>query len=319
LALRPTRPLSHAEKLAQRDSAQQDVFLREVDDALREDEFFTNLKRYGKPVGAAVVLGLAALAGGIAWNSHRQSQKEAQAEQFVIALDKLDGGQRDAAATDLGTIAKDGGDGSATAAKLLQAAIAARKGDIKTAGELYAAVADDSGAAKPFRDLATVRGIAVRFSAMKPEDIVAKLKPLAAPGDPWFGTAGELLAAAYLKQGRKDLAGPLLVAIARDDKQTESLRARTRQLAGLLGFDAIDDIAKAPAAGGPPPPAGAQPAPAEQQPAQQPAPTATPIQATATGAPLRAAPAPKPTVPANPGPITVTLPAAPAPASSSNP
>jgi hypothetical protein len=70
---------------------------------------------------------------------------------------------------------------------------------------------------------------------------VARLKPLAEPGKPWFGSAGELLASAYLKQGRKDLAGPLLAAIAKDQTVPASLRARTRQLAGLLGVDAVGD------------------------------------------------------------------------------
>ena len=79
---------------------------------------------------------------------------------------------------------------------------------------------------------------------MKPEDVVVRLKPLAVPGNPWFGSAGELLGMAYLKQGHKDLAGPLFATIARDKDTPDSLRARIRQMAGLLGFDAIDDIAK---------------------------------------------------------------------------
>ena len=76
---------------------------------------------------------------------------------------------------------------------------------------------------------------------MKPEDVIARLKPLAEPGDPWFGSAGELVGAAYLKQGKADLAGPLFASIAKDKDVPETLRSRARQMAGLLGVDAITD------------------------------------------------------------------------------
>ena len=85
---------------------------------------------------------------------------------------------------------------------------------------------------------------------MAPEAVIARLKPLAEPGNPWFGSAGELVGMAYLKQGNKALAGPLFGAISRDAKVPESLRARARQMAGLLGYDSIDDIARAPAGAG---------------------------------------------------------------------
>ena len=76
---------------------------------------------------------------------------------------------------------------------------------------------------------------------MAPDAVVARLKPLAVPGNPWFGSAGELVGMAYLKQGNTALAGPLFGAIARDTKTPDTLRARARQEAGLLGYDTIDD------------------------------------------------------------------------------
>jgi len=325
LALRPDRPQTRAEQLAQRAVAQQDAFLREVDDALREDEMFGAFRRYGKPVGAAVALGLAALAGGLWYNNHREAQKAEQAEQLTLALDKIDGAQTDAAYAQLGQLARDGNAGPQTAARLLQAAMTARKGQVDSAAGMFDAIAADTSVAKPFRDLATVRGTALRFDKLKPEDVIARLKPLAAPGDAWFGSAGELLADAYLRQGRKDLAGPLLVAIARDEHASDSLRARTRQLAGLLGFDAIDDIARAPsenaapAAGAPQPgAAGPQPQPAAipQQTAPQPVRAAS-----HTSAPIDAGPI-SVTLPSNPVPApkpAAPAPAAPAPAATPTP
>ena len=47
---------------------------------------------------------------------------------------------------------------------------------------------------------------------------------------------------AYLKQGKQDLAGPLFAAIAKDEDVPQTLRSRTRQMAGLLGYDAVVDV-----------------------------------------------------------------------------
>ena len=81
-----------------------------------------------------------------------------------------------------------------------------------------------------------------RYDKMKPADVVARLKPLAVPGNPWFGPAGEIVAMAYLDQGKSAEAGALFGAIAKDKDTPETLKSRSRQMAGLLGVDAIDDV-----------------------------------------------------------------------------
>ena len=60
MALRPDDKTPPADKKA---LAQQDVFMREVDDALREDQLKTALSQYGKLAAVAVVALLLALGG----------------------------------------------------------------------------------------------------------------------------------------------------------------------------------------------------------------------------------------------------------------
>jgi hypothetical protein len=72
--------------------------------------------------------------------------------------------------------------------------------------------------------------------------VIARLKPLAVPGNAWFGPAGEMVAMAYLDQGKSAEAGALFGAIAKDKDTPDTLKARARQMAGLLGVDAIDDV-----------------------------------------------------------------------------
>ena len=245
MALPPDRTPPADDKKAVRALAQQDVFMREVDDALREDQLKTALQRYGKLAAAGLVALLLALGGWLWWREHQQSVAGEAGEKFTVALDQVEAGQLNPAYGALEPLTIDGPDGARAAAALMQAGIALEQGNRAQAAKLFGQVAADDDTPKPYRDLATIRQIAVDFDVLRPEAVVARLKPLAVPGNPWFGSAGEMLGTAYLKQGREELAGPLFAQIAKDTTVPETLRSRARQLAGLLGVDAVVDVDKA--------------------------------------------------------------------------
>jgi hypothetical protein len=228
-----------------RDAAQRDGFMREVDEAVRQDEMLGAMRRYGIIVAVVVGAALIALAGYLWWQHSTEQNVADRAEKFTIALDQLEAGHLDAATQALKPLAADGNEGSGVAAKLLQAGIAAEQGKVQDAAKLFGEVAKNAAAPQPYRDLATIRQVALQFDSMPADQVVTALKPLAVPGKAWFGSAGELLGMAYMKQGKNELAGPLFASIARDKTVPETLRRRVRQLAGLLGADAIDDVNEA--------------------------------------------------------------------------
>ena len=245
MALRPNRSQSRTEQLADKQSAQQDVFLREVDDALRQDEMLGVLKRWSRSIGAVVVLGLAGLAGYLFWSNARVEKAGERGEQLTVALDRAEQGNLSAADKQLIPLAGNDSAGTRAAAGLMRGGLALQQGKKDEAIRLFAAISADADAPKPFRDLATIREVATKFDAMAPQQVIDRLKGLAVPGNPWFGAAGELVGTAYVKQGKNELAGPLFAAIAKDKDTPDSLRSRARQMAGLLGVDAVDDAAKA--------------------------------------------------------------------------
>jgi hypothetical protein len=218
--------------------------MREVDDALRQDQAERFLRRYAKLVLALVVLALLAFAGFLYWQHHKKAQAETGAEQLILALDDLDAGKTADAQKKLAPLAAGEG-GNAVLAQLAQAGIASEQGRADEAAKLYSAVARDGDAPQPLRDLASVREVAAAYDKLPPQTVIDRLSGLAQPGNPWFGVAGEMVGVAYLKQGKAAQAGPLLVKIAKDKTQPEGLRARVRQLAGQIGFDAIEDIVPA--------------------------------------------------------------------------
>jgi hypothetical protein len=246
LALRPENPVTPAGSTAdKRNAVQQDVFMREVDEALRQDQMATAAKRYGKTIGIVVAVGLVGLAAWLGYDWYAKDQDGKRGERYVVALDKVTANPNDPAAAEFGKLAGEGSAASRASAAMTQAGLLLSQNKTAEAQAIYGRVASDTGAPQPYRDLATVRSVAAGFDAMPPQDVVARLKPLAVPGNAFFGSAGELVALAYLKLNQPQNAGPLLAAIARDKTVPESLRSRTGQLAGQLGYDAVDQFIEA--------------------------------------------------------------------------
>lgn len=121
---------------------------------------------------------------------------------------------------------------------LTRAAVAVEQNDRPQAIAKFREITGDDDLPQAYRDLALVRSTTLEFDALRPEQVVARLEPLTKPGNPWFGSAGELTAMAFIKQGRKLEAGRLFAAIAADQQVPESIRARSVQIAGTLGVDA---------------------------------------------------------------------------------
>jgi hypothetical protein len=223
----------------------QDVLLREVDEAVRQDEMLGIVTNYGRLIAGVVIGGLLALAGFLYWQHVQKQQAGELAERYAVAMDRLDAGAAEDARKDLVALASDSQGAAKASALVSQAAILLGQGKKPEAIKAFAAVAADTSLPKPYRDLALVREIATGFDGLPPQQVVDRLKPLAVPGNPWFGSAGELSGIALLKLNKPDLAGAMFAAVAKDEKVPKSIRQRVRQLAAQLGVDAVDEVIKA--------------------------------------------------------------------------
>lgn len=212
---------------------QTDALLREVDDAVRQDDMVSFWRRYGRAVAVAVIFALAAYGGWLLWQNHRTSVAEANSEQFAKLLKSAEAATLDQPLYD--KVVADGGAGYKGQAEMLKAALAAGKNDSKGAIAAYDAVIADPDALPPVKDAATLRKVALAFDTMTPDQVIAALKPLAVPESSWFGSAGELTAIAYLKAGRRDQAAALFANLARDRQVPETIQLRAGQMAGMLG------------------------------------------------------------------------------------
>lgn len=242
MALIPGSGKSKEDKQAERKAAEDNVLLREIDDAVRQDQYSDFAKTYGTPILVLLVGGLLAFGGYLFWESRQEAAMEAQSEQLVAALDQAQAGNLDSADKAAAALAEEGKGGAAVSAKLLRAGVAMERGEAENAAQLYGEVADDENAPPILRNIAAIRGMTATFDTRDPQEVIDTLQPLAVPGEPFFGSAAELVAMAYLEQDKRAEAGALFGEIAKSEDVPESLRARSRQMAGLLGVDAIEDV-----------------------------------------------------------------------------
>lgn len=219
---------------------QEEIFMREVDDAVREDDLRSFMQKYGLWVGGLLVVGLSGLAGWIFYSNSLDEQSGIRSEEYVAAIDSVQQNNLDGAAAALDPLQNSEQEGYRAAAKLMKANIALEKQDAKAAIAGYKEIAGDGDLPQPFRDLALVRQTVAEFDQLEPQQVVDRLKDLAVPGNPWFGSAGEMVAISYMNMDKSDLAGPLFAQMAKDDTVPQTIRSRALQMAGQQGIDAVE-------------------------------------------------------------------------------
>ncbi len=242
MARTPTETnLPEKAKPESRKDAEQEMLMREVDEAVRQDEVTDFAKKYGWPVGIGLTMVFAIFGAFLFWQSRTEAALEERSETLILAMDELEAGNIEIADGELAQLT-DGTDGAAASAAFLRAGIAIQQDRIADAVALFDGVANNGELPSELRDIAAIRSVTLQFDDMEPQAVIQRIGPLAQPDNAYYGSAGELVAHAYLALNQRDQAGPLLVAISQNEDVPSSIRGRTRQLAGLLGFDPIDDV-----------------------------------------------------------------------------
>lgn len=216
-----------------------EAFLREVDEAVRDSDLKQFWNKWGRWLLLAIVLIFGSLAGWIYYQNQSVSATGEQGEALIKAVDTLDAGKNDEALEALKPFENADQAGYRALSKILKGNIAVEKGDIKAAIAAYDEVLTDESLPDAFRDFALIRKTTAQYDDLKPQEVIDRLKPLATPGNPWFGSAGEMTAIAYMRMDKENLAGPIFAQIAAQEDLPESLRNRARQMSGVLGVDAV--------------------------------------------------------------------------------
>lgn len=212
----------------------EEAFFREVDEELRRDQLGTFWRRYGRVLIGLIIVALAAFGGYLWWQAERDKAAGVASEELTGAIDALNAGRTSEADGKLKALAAGDQDGYQALAKLTLAARKLQAGDDKGAAAAYLEMASDKTIAEPLRDVALIRATAAAYDTLPPRTVIDRLAPLAKPGNPWFGTAGEMTAVAWIKLNQPQKASALFAEIAKNKQVPESLRARAVRISGAL-------------------------------------------------------------------------------------
>ena len=207
-----------------------DSFIEEVSEEIRRDRLFKLMKRYGWIPILLILL----LVGGAAYNEWQKSQTRAAAQsagdQILAALQIEEPLERGDA---LNAIE---GDGEIAALLALLASSEQLRGDDKTkAADELRLVAGDPDLADTYRHLAEFKLILMNSEEIDPQDRIARLEALAAPGAPYRLLAEEQIAVSEADSGNTDGALKRLTDILGDGDASAGLRRRVSQLIVALG------------------------------------------------------------------------------------
>jgi hypothetical protein len=219
--------------------ADNESFYREVDDELRKEQLTGTWKRYGMLIVAGIVLFLAAIGGFLYWKNQQEQKAGEHGELLTAAFEDIQAKKTKEASGKLDRLAADGNGGYRAAAMLTKADLAIEEGNEAAAVTAFKAVADDGKLPAPYREVALIRQTALEYDRLQPSAIVQRLGSMAVTGNPWFGSAGEMVAIAHLRQQKPQQAAGIFAAMAKEEGLPESIRSRALQMAGALGVDAV--------------------------------------------------------------------------------
>ena len=207
-----------------------DSFIDEVSEEVRRDRLFRLMRRYG---WIAVVLVLL-LVGGTAWNEWRKAQERQTAQDFGDSvLAALEADSRDARAAGLATV--DAPNPGAAAVRDLLAAAEASAATPQDAAARLLTLAQNSGIEPVYRQIATLKAVAMPGSGIPVDERRTLLEGLALADGMTRLLAEEQLAMIDIETGDTASALDRLSAVVTDAQATAGLRRRASQVIVGLG------------------------------------------------------------------------------------
>lgn len=216
---------------------EEDLFIQEVDEDLRQDQAHQLWQDYGKyavALAAMLVLGVAGFKG---WQAYDISSRQAATARFSQAM-KIDPAKEpDAAFKAFQGIAADGKAGYPLLARFQQAKLLAKSGNAQGSADAYRALSGDESIDKIYRNLATLLGSLQELNTGAPnlEALEKKLQALTADDSRWRFSAREISGVIAKQTGDKDKARKLFSSLAEDRSAPQGVRARAQEMLSILG------------------------------------------------------------------------------------
>ena len=245
-----------------RGSVNTDEFIREVDEAVRQDQWLKLWKQYGNYLVAAALAVVIGTAAGVGWRAWHASERLEEARRYAAAQQLMREDKPAEAAAAFAALAADADSGYRVLARLRAAEAQAQAGDAAAAMATLEQLAANDDAQPVYRSLGELLATQRAFAEAQPSAVLAELEPLVGIDDPWRYSALELRALAQMQSGDTAAARQTLDDLLADPLTPPQLGRRAAELLAFLGGPPATEQPAAQAGQEPPAQAADQP-PAE--------------------------------------------------------
>jgi hypothetical protein len=218
-----------------RGSVNTDEFIREVDEAVRQEQWLKLWKRYGNYVMAAALVVVIGSAAAIGWRAWQENQRLDDARRYAAAQQLLRDGKPADAASAFTALAEDASSGYRVLARLRAAEAQAQAGDTAAATATLEQLAANQGTDPVYRSLGELLVAQRDFANAQPSAVLTEVEPLIGINDPWRYSALELRALAQMQSGDTAAARQSLDDLLADPLTPPELGRRAAQLLAFLG------------------------------------------------------------------------------------
>lgn len=209
-------------------------FIREVNEAVRQEEMKRLWNRYGILMLCGAVLIVAVVAGYKGWGYWQEKQAAEAGARFVGALTLKEDGENQDAVTAFRELSSDGPAGYRVLAKFQLAAASVKSGKTADAVKLYDELAATSGADAVLQGFASIQAAMLRVDEAPFDEIKQRVGSLAEGTGPWRHSAREVLGLAAYRAGDNSEAERLFSRALVDPGIPANMRRRAEMMLALI-------------------------------------------------------------------------------------
>lgn len=211
-----------------------DTFLREVEEAVRQERYKALWDKYGLFVLGLIVLGVAGVAGHTGWTYWQERQAQEAGSKFTQALLLEDGADQAKAQEMLSSLAETGPQGYRVLSRFQIAAAEAKAGKTNEAVKAYDALATDANVDQILQGLATLQAATLRLDSADYAEMERRLKGLIDSNSAWRFSARELLGLSAYRLNDMREAERQFTALLGDPGTPPNLRERAEMMLALI-------------------------------------------------------------------------------------
>ena len=256
-----------------------DIFIREVNEELRQERARALWLRYGTIAIVAAVLIVLGVAGYVLWERHLRSVEAADGDRLLSAMTLIEEGKAQDGRTILESLSQNGVAAYPTLARLRLAELDLATDPAKGIAA-FDAIAGDANVSQDLRDMAALRAAYALVDHGSLADVRQRAERLTTDGEPLRYGAREAIGLAAWKAGDIDTARSFFTELQEDFGTPAGMKRRAGLMVELI--EAEHGAKDAPAADAPAKPAAddaeASETASPPQPADAPPASATPNQ-----------------------------------------